>query len=182
MMPGRFFLGVGTGENLNEHILGQGWPEIEVRQEKLAEAIQVIRMLWQEGQHSHRGKHFMLENARIYSRPDEPPPIMVAAAGPKSVELAGRFGGGLIATEPDHELARKFREGKGKNKSCFRELHVCFDRDERKAQKLAHKVWPVARIARPTVFRVAGALSVRKDSEARHCRPDCSRYSLRSRS
>ena len=144
MMPGRFFLGVGTGENLNEHILGQRWPEIEVRQERLAEAIQVIRMLWQEGQHSHHGKHFTVENARVYSRPDVPPPIMVAAAGPKSVELAEQLGDGLIATEPDRELTQKFKEGGGKNKPCFGELHVCFNPDERSARELAHEVWPVA--------------------------------------
>jgi len=100
MLPGRFFLGLGTGENLNEHILGQRWPEIEIRQERLAEAVQFIRMLWHEGQHSHRGKYFTVENARIYSRPDEPPPIMIAAAGPKSVKLAAELGDGLIATEP----------------------------------------------------------------------------------
>ena len=77
-----------------------GWPEIEIRQERLAEAVQFIRMLWHEGQHSHRGKYFTVENARIYSRPDEPPPIMIAAAGPKSVKLAAELGDGLIATEP----------------------------------------------------------------------------------
>src|SRR5438874_3104066 len=74
MLPGRFFLGLGTGENLNEHILGERWPEIEIRQERLAEAVQIIRMLWHEGQHSHRGKYFTVENARIYGRPDEAPP------------------------------------------------------------------------------------------------------------
>jgi len=91
MLQGRFVLGVGTGENLNEHILGQGWPEIEIRQERLAEAVQIIRTLWQEGQHSHRGKYFTVENAHVYSRPDEPPPILIAAAGAKSVELAAEL-------------------------------------------------------------------------------------------
>src|SRR4030095_8932086 len=58
LMPGRFFLGVGTGENLNEHILGKGWPETEVRQERLEEAIEVIRLLWRGGNQSHHGRHF----------------------------------------------------------------------------------------------------------------------------
>src|SRR5437762_1448639 len=79
MMPGRFFLGVGTGENLNEHVVGQGWPETQVRQERLEEAIGIIRLLWQGELVSHHGRHFTVENARIYTRPEEPPPLLVAA-------------------------------------------------------------------------------------------------------
>jgi coenzyme F420-dependent glucose-6-phosphate dehydrogenase len=112
MLPGRFFLGVGSGENLNEHILGDRWPEVEVRQERLVEAIRIIRMLWQEGQHSHSGKYFTIENARIYSRPDQPPRLMVAAAGPKSARLAAQFGDGLIPTD-NCEIVQKFQEGAG---------------------------------------------------------------------
>jgi coenzyme F420-dependent glucose-6-phosphate dehydrogenase len=74
MLPGRFFLGLGTGENLNEHVLGDRWPEGEVRLEMLEEAIEVIRLLWQGGYQSHHGRHYTLEEARIYTRPDEPPP------------------------------------------------------------------------------------------------------------
>src|ERR671923_2146837 len=82
MMPGRFFLGVGTGENLNEHILGDRWPPYDIRLERLEEAVQVIRLLWQGGVQTHRGRHYTVENARIYTLPDRPPPIMVAASGP----------------------------------------------------------------------------------------------------
>ena len=185
MMPDRFFLGVGTGENLNEHILGQGWPEIEVRQEKLAEAVQIMHMLWQEGQHSHRGKYFVVENARIYSRPDEPPPIMIAAAGPKGVELAAEFGDGLITTEPDRELVQKFREKAGAQKPCYGELHVCFDRDERKAQQLAHEIWTVAglpgqlfsELPLPSLFEKAAKLvSVEQIAKLIPCGPDAEKY------
>ena len=181
MLPGRFFLGLGTGENLNEHILGERWPEIEIRQERLAEAVQFIRMLWHEGQHSHRGKYFTVENARIYSRPDEPPPIMIAAAGPKSVKLAAELGDGLIATEPDRELVRKFRESAGAQKPCYGELHVCFDRDERKAQKLAHEIWPVAglpgqlfsELPLPSLFEKSAELvSVEQVARLIPCGPD----------
>ncbi len=73
MMPGRFFLGVGSGESLNEHIVAQGWPEVAVRQERLAEAIAILRLLWQGGLKSHHGKHFVVENARLYSLPERPP-------------------------------------------------------------------------------------------------------------
>src|SRR5918911_1987357 len=82
MLPGRFALGVGSGEALNEHVLGDRWPSAEERIELMEEAIEVIRMLWQGGYQRHRGNHYFVENARIYTLPDEPPPIFVAAAGP----------------------------------------------------------------------------------------------------
>jgi G6PDH family F420-dependent oxidoreductase len=83
LLEGRFNLGVGTGEALNEHILGDRWPEADVRLEMLAEAVEVIRGLWQGGQYSHHGRHYTVENARIYDLPDEPPPILVSGFGPR---------------------------------------------------------------------------------------------------
>jgi len=97
LMDGRFFLGLGTGENLNEHILGQGWPETEVRQERLLEAVQVIRLLWTGDNVSHQGRHFTVENARLYSRPDTPPRLLLAVGGPRSADLAGRVADGMAA-------------------------------------------------------------------------------------
>ncbi|MEP7359384.1 MAG: TIGR03557 family F420-dependent LLM class oxidoreductase, partial [Anaerolineales bacterium] len=104
LMPGRFFLGVGTGENLNEHITGEHWPPIETRQLMLREAVQIIRQLWQGESTTIYGDYFTVENARIYTLPDELPPIYVAAGGPKSGELAGEIGDGLISTEADEEV------------------------------------------------------------------------------
>jgi coenzyme F420-dependent glucose-6-phosphate dehydrogenase len=144
MMPGRFFLGVGTGENLNEHILGQGWPETEVRQARLEEAIQVIRLLWEGGNRSHHGVHYTVENARLYTRPEEPPPLLVAAGGPESARLAGRLGDGLIATGPEADLVARFRAAGGKRKPRYGSVTVCWARDERSARKTAHEVWPTA--------------------------------------
>ena len=181
MMPGRFFLGLGTGENLNEHILGQGWPAIEVRQEKLVEAVDIIRMLWQGGQRTHRGKHYTVENARLYSLPERQPPIMIAAAGPKSAKIAAQFGDGLIATEPDRELVQNFRHEAGENKPCYGELHVCFDKDEQRAEQLAHEIWPVAglpgqlfsELPLPSMFEKAASLvSVDKIRSLVPCGPD----------
>jgi G6PDH family F420-dependent oxidoreductase len=181
MMPGRFFLGVGTGENLNEHIAGQGWPEIEVRQQRLAEAVQIIRMLWEGGVRSHHGKYFTVENVRIYSLPDEPPPIMIAAAGAKSAELAAELGDGLIVTEPHAELAKKFRESAGADKPCYGEMPVCFDPDERKAQQIAHEVWPIAglpgqlfsELPLPSLFEKASELvSKEQIAKSMPCGPD----------
>src|SRR5262245_27371779 len=98
MMPGRFFLGVGTGENLNEHVLGQRWPSTEIRREMLEEAVGLMRELWRGELTSHRGRHYMVENARIYTLPDDPIDVLVAAGGPEAAEVAARIGGGLIST------------------------------------------------------------------------------------
>ena len=109
MLPGRFFLGVGTGENLNEHVLGDGWPSADVRLEMLEEAIEVIRLLWQGGQQSHHGMHYTVEDARLYTLPDEPPPIVVAAGNPGAAALAGRVGDGFCSTAPDATLVERFK-------------------------------------------------------------------------
>src|SRR5919109_184327 len=114
MTEGRFFFGVGTGENLNEHVVGQGWPETEVRQERLREAIEIIRLLWRGGYHSHHGRHFTVENARLYTLPKTLPPIMVAVGGSKSAELAGRLGDGMVGTSPNKETMKKFEAAGGR--------------------------------------------------------------------
>jgi G6PDH family F420-dependent oxidoreductase len=149
MMPGRFFLGVGSGENLNEHILGDRWPPVDVRQEMLEEAIGVIRRLWQGDYRDHRGQYYTLDNARLYTLPDSPPPIMVAASGPKAARLAGRAGDGLVSTDADPELVEKFREAGGAGKPCHVELAVCWAESEAKARRLALEVWPIAGFSGP---------------------------------
>lgn len=180
MMPGRFFLGVGSGENLNEHIVGAGWPEVEVRQEKLAEAIKIIRLLWRGEQQSYHGKYFVVENARIYSLPDEPPPLLIAAAGPKSASVAAELGDGLIGTEPDREMVQQFKKNAG-NKPCYCEITACFDRDEKRAAKRAKELWPIAglpssllqELPLPSHFEKAGELlSAEQMAKAFPCGPD----------
>src|SRR5215212_2388909 len=110
MMEGRFFLGVGTGEELNEHILGDLWPAPQVRLEMLEEAIEVMRLLWQGGYQSHLGKHYTVEQARIYTLPAEPPPIAVAAAQPRAAELAGRLGDAFVGVAPESDLVEQFEQ------------------------------------------------------------------------
>ena len=143
MMEGRFFLGVGAGENLNEHILGDYWPSPDERQEMLEEAIDVMRLLWEGDYQTHRGKHYRVENARIYTLPDEPPPIAVAAGGPEAAKLAGKKGDALISTAPDEELVRAYQQAGGKGER-YGQLTVCFDKDEKRAVKTALEVWPNA--------------------------------------
>jgi coenzyme F420-dependent glucose-6-phosphate dehydrogenase len=144
MLPGRFWLGVGSGENLNEHIVGEGWPETAVRQERLAEAVEVIRKLWRGRLQSHHGRHYTVENARIYTLPDEPPPIIVATAGERATELAGRIGDGMYGLVPDSEVIRAFEAAGGEGKPRFGQIHVCWASSEEEAKRTAHEWWPNA--------------------------------------
>jgi coenzyme F420-dependent glucose-6-phosphate dehydrogenase len=138
MMPGRFFLGVGTGENLNEHILGDRWPLPDERLELLEEAVEVMRLLWQGGEQTHRGKHYTVDHAQVFDLPKGGIDVYVAAAKPNAAELAGRIGDGLISTSPDDEVVKKF----GQDKPKLGMMHVAYDTDAKKALKRAHELWP----------------------------------------
>jgi G6PDH family F420-dependent oxidoreductase len=141
LLEGRFALGVGSGEALNEHILGDRWPDADVRLEMLEEAIEVIRTLWQGGVRDHRGRHYEVENARIYDLPAEPPPILVSGFGPKSVRLAARIADGYVTTMPDAELIALYRSEGGAG-SVRAGTKVCFGPDEAQARRTAHRLWP----------------------------------------
>jgi coenzyme F420-dependent glucose-6-phosphate dehydrogenase len=141
LLPGRFSLGVGSGENLNEHVLGDRWPPVVERQERLAEAIEVIRRLWAGKLVSHRGRHFRVENARLYSLPEEPPPLLVAVAGEQSTDLAADLGDGLIGTAPVAETIERFRERGGKGPT-YGQIHVCWAESEERARRTALEWWP----------------------------------------
>jgi len=142
MMPGRFFFGVGTGENLNEHILGDHWPAPDERLEMLEEAVEVIRLLWEGGYQTHRGKHYTVENARLYTLPDELPEIYVAASQPLAAELAGRIGDGLVTVAPDKKIAERFESSGGAGKPKLGQVTVCWAKSEEEARRTAHEIWP----------------------------------------
>ena len=142
MMPGRFFLGVRAGENLNEHIVGRKWPSAAVRNEMLEEAVGVIRQLWKGGLQNHRGRHFVVENARIYTLPAEIPPIFVAAGGKHGARAAARFADGLIAVGADKETAQEFSKSGGAGKPRYAQIAVCWAQSEKDARRLAHRMWP----------------------------------------
>lgn len=144
MLEGRFFLGVGTGEELNEHVTGARWPGPQERLEMLEEAIGILRLLWQGGYQSHYGKHYTVEQARIFTLPDEPPPIAVAASQPQAAQLAGRAGDAFVGVSPEDELLREFEGAGGSGKPRYGQLHVCYAEDEARARKLAHEIWPNA--------------------------------------
>ena len=185
LMPGRFFLGVGTGENLNEHILGDHWPMPDERLEMLEEAIEVIRLLWRGGYRTHRGQRYTVEKARIYTLPDELPPIAVAAAQPRAANLAGRLGDAFIGVSPDPEIVREFEQAGGQGKSRYGQVHVCWAETEEEAVRTAHETWPVAgiegplmqEIALPAHFETATALvTPEKVAETVVCGPDPERH------
>ena len=140
MMPGRFFLGVGTGENLNEHVLGSRWPLPDERLEMLEEAVEVMRLLWQGGEQTHRGRHYTVDHARVYTLPDDPPDVYVAASAPKAAKLAGKIGDGFISTAPDADLVQAFGNGNGKPKLGM--MHCAYDEDAKKGLERATKLWP----------------------------------------
>jgi G6PDH family F420-dependent oxidoreductase len=142
MMPGRFMLGVGTGEALNEHITGDHFPAWEVRADMLEEAVGIIRELWSGALVRHYGEFFTVENARLYSLPDEPPPIIVAAAGPRATELAARIGDGLINYAPDPDVVTLFRGAGGGDKPRYIQYNVCWAEDEAQARRTAREVVP----------------------------------------
>jgi coenzyme F420-dependent glucose-6-phosphate dehydrogenase len=144
MLEGRFALGVGSGENLNEHILGDHWPEAPVRLEMLEEAVAVIRKLWGGGQKSHHGRHYTVENARIFDLPDHPIPIMVAGSGKVSTTLAGRIGDGFVGLAPDAEMLKSFDEAGGAGKPRYGEVNVCWAEDSQQARRTVMEYWPVA--------------------------------------
>lgn len=144
MMPGRFFFGIGTGENLNEHVVGEGWPTFEIRSEMFEEAVEVIRLLWKGGVQSHYGTYYTVENARIYDLPNELPPLMIAASGPESAEMAGRIGDGLINTSPDAKVVKAFEKAGGKGTPKYGQIGVCVAKDEKTAIKIAHQHWPTS--------------------------------------
>jgi G6PDH family F420-dependent oxidoreductase len=185
MMPGRFFLGLGTGENLNEHVTGDRWPSASERRHLLEEAIEVIRRLWTGELVDHRGPGYRVVDARLYTLPEEPPPIYVAASGPKAAAGAARLGDGLIGTSPDSEVTGSFQAEGGRGKPRLGQLTVCWARDERSAVETAATWWPNAAIKGelgqelplPRHFEQAAEMVTPDDvAEAVVCGPDVDRH------
>jgi G6PDH family F420-dependent oxidoreductase len=138
---GRFALGVGSGEALNEHIFGDAWPSAPQRLEMLEEAVEVIRKLHTGDEVEHRGKHYTVENARVYTLPDQPVPIYVSGFGPKSAELAGRIGDGFVSTMPDAKLVERFHQTGGHGKPTQGGFKVCHAPTDEEGVKTAFRLW-----------------------------------------
>jgi coenzyme F420-dependent glucose-6-phosphate dehydrogenase len=147
MMPGRFFLGLGTGENLNEHVFDDPWPDIDTRQEMLAEAIEIIRELWKGEEYSHKGTYFTVRDARIYTLPEKLPPIYVAASGPESAELAAEMSDGLISTSSGDEVVKAFEKAGGADKPRYGMVKLCWADSKEKARETVKHWWPTSTIS-----------------------------------
>jgi len=143
LLEGRFALGVGSGEALNEQILGDRWPPASERLEMLEEAVAVIRQLWQGGVQSHHGPHYRVDHARIYDLPAQAPPIIVSGFGPRSTALAARIGDGFATVEPDGEAVAKFRAtAADPSKLVAGGTKVCWGEDASACRRSVHRRWP----------------------------------------
>jgi coenzyme F420-dependent glucose-6-phosphate dehydrogenase len=180
LLPGRFFLGVGTGENLNEHILGDRWPSAAERRAMLAEAVHVIHELWKGDLWSFAGDYYTVDNARIYTVPPDDVDIAVAAGGPEAAELAGSIGDGLVATAPEIELVERYLAAGGSG-SRYGQLTVCWAEDETEARRTALEWWPNGglrgplsqELALPRHFEAATVMVTEDDiAESVVCGPD----------
>ena len=185
MMEGRFFLGVGTGENLNEHVLGDRWPPVRDRLDMLEEAVEIIRELWTGKLVSHRGNHYEVSNARLYTVPDETPDVMVAAGGEASAEVAAKIGDGLVLASPSEDASEQFAASGGEGKPRIGQCHVCFAESEDEAKKTALEWFPnialggelTQELPQPAHFEQAAELLSEDDmAEIVACGPDPERH------
>jgi G6PDH family F420-dependent oxidoreductase len=189
-LEGRFVLGVGSGEALNEHILGDPWPSAGVRLSMLEEAVELIRLLHRGDEVSFHGEHYEVQDARIYTRPDEPVPIYVSGFGPQATELAARIGDGFCTVSPDADLVRTYREAGGGQRPVQGGMKVCYADTEDAGIETAHRIWPndllegqLAQILpRPQDFEAAASLVPRDAvAEAITCGPDPERHAEAAR-
>ncbi len=184
LLEDRFVLGVGTGEALNEHVTGAHWPAFKTRLAMLEEAIMLMRELWTGKLVTHHGEYFTVDNARLYSCPDTPPPVPVSAFGPTSARVSARTGDGLVTTHPDPSLISSYREAGGKG-PIIGALKVCWDNDEQRAEELVHQLWPTEcipgqasqELPMPSHFeQLASLVTERMVADQVPCGPDPERH------
>jgi G6PDH family F420-dependent oxidoreductase len=181
---GRFTLGVGAGERLNEHVTGLGFPATRARHERFREALEIIRLLWQGGYRSYEGRHLKLEDARVFDLPAELPVIAVAASGPASAKIAAELGDGLFAVDPDADLVRTWHR-LGGHGPAYGEMPLAWAQDEDKAvaavvekNAFALSGWKVmAELPNPANFEAVTALVTPDQAREQFaCGPDPQRH------
>ncbi|WP_375487300.1 TIGR03557 family F420-dependent LLM class oxidoreductase [uncultured Jatrophihabitans sp.] len=166
LTEGRFILGIGSGEALNEHVTGARWPATGTRLDMLRESVEVMRALWQGDFVDHHGEHYTVENARLYTLPDTPPPVYVSAFGDKAATLAGEIGDGLVTIPPDADLIRTFRDSGGAGKPVHAGYKVCWGPDAAACVSTVRSMWPndalpgelAQQLSSPKHFEQAGQL------------------------
>ncbi len=180
---GRFTLGVGSGEALNEHVTGAGWPAADIRLEMLAEAVEVMRALWTGEVVDHRGRYYTVEHAKLFTVPEQPPEVFVSGFGEKSIALAARIGDGFVSTKPDPDAVAQFRSGGGGAKPAVAGTKGCYAKDTDEALDIAYRIWPnealpgeLAQVLpTPEHFEQASEL-VTRDMTKMPCGPDPQPY------
>lgn len=185
LSEGRFVLGVGSGERLNEHVVGHGFPDaVSTRHELLREALEIIRLLWSGGYRSYEGKHLRLEDARVFDLPATPPLIAVAASGQSSTRIAAELGDALFATEDKPEIVRHYREAGGTGPR-YAEVPTAWALDEHSAARAALETsrwavtgWKVmSELPNPVNFEAATATVREEDILGKFaCGTDPDRY------
>jgi G6PDH family F420-dependent oxidoreductase len=184
LSEGRFTLGIGAGERLNEHVVGAGWPPVAIRHEMLREALEIIRLLWSGGYQSYGGKHLRLEDARVFDLPDPLPRIAVAAGGPAAARIAGELGDALFVTEPREDLISAYRSAGGTGPR-YAEVPLAWAPTEDAAAEFARKLfrfgitgWKVqAELPNPVNFDAATKLVTAEHMREQFgCGPDVQRH------
>jgi G6PDH family F420-dependent oxidoreductase len=185
LSEGRFTLGLGAGENLNEHVVGGGWPSADTRQEMLIDAVKIIRELFAGGYVRHHGRYFDFDSAKIWDLPDSLPEVGIAISGAQSAAIAGELADLMIAVEPEPELVKQFSEMGGSGKPSYGQAPVCFDTDEKAARMRAHEQfrwfaggWKVnAELPGTAAFDAASQMVTEDDvAEQIPCGPDVDRH------
>ena len=143
MLGGKFILGVGSGEALNESILGDAWPSADERLEMLEESVELMRKLWTGEIVTTEGKHYKVDHARIYNLPETPPEVYISGFGPKATDLAAKIGDGYINVAPDAEMVQRFKEKSG-GKPAQGGGKVAYAQTEEEGWEHAHRLWPNA--------------------------------------
>jgi G6PDH family F420-dependent oxidoreductase len=140
LAPGRFTFGVGAGEALNEHILGDPWPPASIRRGRLAEALDIIRRLWAGETVTHEGRYFTVHDAKLFTLPETPPDILVSGFGPESTKLAASVGDGWITVSLDSDGMKTYRDAGGSGRTQGG-LKICWAETEKEAKETAHRLW-----------------------------------------
>lgn len=182
LAQGRFNLGLGAGERLNEHVVGAGWPSTDRRHQMLEEAVEIIRLLWEGEYVTYHGLHFSVDSAKLFDLPDTPPQIGIAVSGPKSCALAGGLADFLIATEPKRELIDAWQRAGGDGERIVGQIPLCYGADRDACIQLAHEQfrwgnvggWGVqADLPNPVNFeRVSASVTPEQIAEEIPCGPD----------
>ncbi|MFG1619630.1 TIGR03557 family F420-dependent LLM class oxidoreductase [Nonomuraea wenchangensis] len=174
LSEGRFTLGLGAGENLNEHVIGEGWPPVDTRHRMFAEAVRIIKELFGGGYVTYQGEYFDVDSAKLYDLPDRPVPIGIAASGGQSADLAAELADALVINDPMPQVVEHFRAAGGQGKPVYGQLALSYDTDAEAAKQRAHKLWRwsavggwkvMAELPGPVNF-AAAATTVRPDDVA----------------